>query len=173
MAGVVAVEPNGKTPRWWVLHSKPRAEKTVAEALEKQRVEHYLPLVAVHHSYSKSKATFHRPLFPGYVFLLGDYEARLAALKTNKLVSVIDVPDQQLFERELGNIRTALASGAPLTVFPALRAGVRFRVTSGPLRNLEGVIERIGSQARIFASVSVLGQSVTLEIDPGLLERVD
>lgn len=127
----------------------------------------------MHHTYSKSKVTFHRPLFPAYVFLLGNQDARLAALKTNKLVSVIDVPDQQLFERELGSIRTALASGEPLSVFPALRKGVRFRVTSGPLRDLEGVIERIGSQARIYASVSVLGQAVTLEIDPALLERID
>ncbi|GMU81581.1 MAG: hypothetical protein AMXMBFR47_14520 [Planctomycetota bacterium] len=168
-----AANEDGKAPRWWVLHTKPRAEKAVAGALEKQAIEFYLPLVAIQHTYAKSRATFHKPLFPGYVFLLGDSDARLVALQTNKLVSALSVPDQTLFEREIGNIRRALASGEPLSVFPALRAGARFRVTSGPLRDVEGVIERIGSQARIYASVSVLGQSVTLEIDPALLERID
>lgn len=169
------LEPGAATAvekRWWVLHTKPKAEKSVAAMLEKKRIQHFLPLVTVRHTYSNWQATFHKPLFPGYVFLMGNEDARVSALETNKLVSVLNVTDQELFAQEIGDIQRAVASGQRMNIFPALRAGARFRVTSGPLRDIEGVIERVGSQARIYAAVTVLGQSVTLEIDPALLERI-
>jgi transcription antitermination factor NusG len=169
---MVAQHPSaGRFKRWWALHTKPSAEKAVAAALTSRSIDHYLPLVEIHHTYAKSRATFSKPLFPGYVFLLGTDEDRLLALQTNRLVNVLHVPDQQRFCSELESVRVALTSGNPVRIYAALREGTRVRVTAGPLRGMEGVVERIGSRARIYASISVLGQSVTLEIDPAYLER--
>lgn len=167
------ISPSSSASRWWVLHTHPRAEKVVATALTERGIEFFLPLITARHSYAKSKVAFQKPLFPGYVFLLGDEHSRELALRTNKLVQVISVPDQARLESELAGIRRALASDVPLELFPAIRVGARCRVLRGPLLGLEGVVERVGTSTRIYLSVSALGQSVVVEIDAALLERVD
>jgi transcription antitermination factor NusG len=162
------------SPRaWCVLHTRPRTEKLVAERLVGAGIEHYLPLVVVRHTYAKSRIAFEKPLFPGYVFLRGGEDERLAALRTNKVVSTIRVGDQMQLERELAQIRTAIAAGAALDVFPALGVGARCRVVSGPLAGLEGVITGEASRSRLFLSVTALGQSAVLDIDAAMLERID
>ena len=54
---------------WWVLHSKPRAEKSIARQLVKHGVGFYLPLYEKHWRKNGRSQHSHLPLFPGYVFL--------------------------------------------------------------------------------------------------------
>lgn len=155
---------------WSVLHVRPRAEKVVAEALASHDVEHYLPLLSVRHTYAKSAPVFTKPLFPGYVFLRGGADARERALRTHRVVSVLPVLNQAQLDAELQQVRRALECGAPVELFPAIQAGVRCRVASGPLMGVEGVVVERGPRTRVFLSVTTLGQSAVLEIDIGLLE---
>lgn len=174
-AGLPAAAQDAPASRraWCVLHTRPRTEKLVAERLVHAGIEHYLPLVVVRHTYAKSRVAFEKPLFPGYVFLHGGEDDRLAALRTNKVVSTIRVGDQAQLERELAQIRAAIAAGAALDVFPALGVGAHCRVVSGPLLGLEGVITGGASRTRLFLSVTALGQSAVLDIDAAMLERID
>lgn len=158
--------------RWWVLHTRPRTEKLVAEALSKSGVAHFLPIIRAHHTYAKSKVVFEKPLFPGYVFLRGRDREREIALKTNRLVSVIAVADQSQIETELANVRKAIASDSVVELYPAIRVGTHCRVIGGALRGLEGQVVSEGGRSRLYLAVTLLGQSAVLEIDAGLLERV-
>src|SRR5438105_15606394 len=74
-----AVAPDG-AERWWVLHTRPRAEKALARKILARRLPFFLPL---HHRQWRSKGRLqssYLPLFPGYVFLRGDDDARVLAL---------------------------------------------------------------------------------------------
>src|SRR5262249_28002079 len=79
---------------WWVLHTRPRQEKSLARQLYSGRIPYYLPLIPRRWRLRGRLVTSHVPLFPGYVFLFGDRQERLSALMTNRVVRVLDVPAQ-------------------------------------------------------------------------------
>jgi transcription antitermination factor NusG len=159
--------------RWWVLHTRARNEKAVAASLEKLRINHFLPLVEHRRIYSGRVHLVKIPLFPGYVFLCGGSEDRLAALRTNRIANVLEVGDQERLKTDLRHIQRVVESNEPVELYPRLRRGCRCRVTSGVLAGLEGVVLRRRGPWRVYVGVEFLGQSAELEIDPMLLEVID
>jgi transcription antitermination factor NusG len=157
---------------WYVLHTKSRQEKILANELGARGVEYFLPLVKRPRFYGTRKAVVEEPLFPGYVFLFGDVDQAYVADRTKRVASIIHVADQRGLEWELKNIRLALSQEAPLDPYPHLTKGVRVEVRSGPFRGLQGLIEDKGKDTRLILRVEVLGRSVSLEIEGALLEPV-
>jgi transcription antitermination factor NusG len=68
---------------WYVLYTKPRTEKRVAEALEKNGISVYCPLITEVRQWKDRKKKLRVPLFTSYVFV------QLAGKKRNL---VFDVP---------------------------------------------------------------------------------
>ena len=57
---------------------------------------------------------------------------------------------------------------------PFLKAGVRVEVRSGPLRGLQGFVERrTGINRLILLQIEMPGRAVSLEIDPPLLDPIE
>jgi transcriptional antiterminator RfaH len=159
--------------RWWVLHTKARNEKAVAADLDRQHIQFFLPLVRRRHRYGRRSVQTKVPLFPGYVFLCGREEDRLAALKTRRVAHVLEVADQQRIRADLRQICRVVDSDEPVDLYPRLRKGSRCLVLRGSLAGLEGVVLRRRGPWRVFVGVEFLGQSAELDIDPALLELID
>jgi len=157
---------------WYVLHTKSRQEKILANELAARKVDHYLPLIKRPRFYGNRKAVVEEPLFPGYVFLFGDLDQAYLADRTKRVANIISVADQRQFEWELKNIRLALTHDVPLDPYPHLTRGVRVEVRSGPFQGLQGVIEDKGKDSRLILQVDVLGRAVSLEIHGALLEPI-
>ncbi len=113
------------------------------------------------------------PLFPGYMFLCGDEDDRLAAVKTGRIVRTIHVPDQEKLAAELSAIQRLLSAGMAVDAYPSLTKGKRCRVRSGPLRGVEGAVARKKGTSRFVVEISILGQGAAVEIDGELLEPID
>jgi transcription antitermination factor NusG len=159
--------------QWWVLHTRSRQEKKVAETLARHDTPCYLPVRASRRRYAKSVANFEVPLFPCYVFMWGETPACDAALRTNRVAHVLPVTDQERLTHELVQIDTALTSASVVNVYPQIRVGQRYRVTRGPLKDIEGVAVRQGRHFEVCLDVTMLGQSAAVEVDAALLVRVD
>jgi len=112
----------------------------------------------------------HLPLFPGYVFLHGDRDARLAALETNLLVNVLPVEDQQQLHADLARVYHLITSGAPLTPEERLQPGSRVEITRGALAGLEGKVIRRGKHLTLFVEVQFLQRAVSVEIESWMIE---
>jgi len=158
---------------WWVLQTRARHEKCVAEFLAERGVSHYLPLVAVHRTYPKRKVTFYLPLFPGYVFLAGDAGACELARRSNRVTSVLAVTDQEQLRQELIQVARALACGDAVQLHTGLQVGRRCRITRGPLQGVEGTVVREGRRCQFCLAVTMVGQSAMVEVDAALLEALD
>jgi len=159
--------------RWWVLHTRAQNEKRVASELERHGCAYYLPLVTVRHTYSRSRqAVFHKPLFPGYLFLCGDYRDCEIAWRTNRVANVLEVHDQERLRTELQHICRLIEGGRNVELYQGLQPGRRCRVVSGPLRGVEGVVLQWSGRTRLYVGVSMIGQSATVEIDATLLEAL-
>jgi len=155
--------------RWWVLHTRPRAEKTLARRFLDRGTSFYLPLHP--HVWVNRGRRFrsHLPLFPGYVFLHGGSEARLAALETNLVAHVIDVDDQDRLHGDLARVNQLLATGAPVTPEERLEPGDPVEVIRGPLAGLEGKVLQRGKHLKFVIEVQFLRRAVSAEVESWMI----
>jgi transcriptional antiterminator RfaH len=157
---------------WWLAHTKPRQEKAVAAALYCRQVCFYLPLVNRRSITRGRSRVASVPLFPGYVFIRGNENARLLALKTNRLITIQPVPDRALLHKQLGTFARLIAAGAPLVRETRLVPGERVQVKTGPFRGTEGVIVRRNRKTELVVSIDFLQQGASLLMDDCMLEPV-
>lgn len=163
----------GSAREWVVLHTRSRQEKAVARHLAAHSVPHFLPL--------KQQVTVTRgrrmkslvPLFPGYVFLFGEREDAFAAIETKRVCQILEVVDQQRFEREVAQIAAAIRAGADLDNHPRLAIGQRCRIAQGPFMGIEGIVINNQRITRLVLHVELLGQGASLEVEPACLERLN
>jgi transcription antitermination factor NusG len=159
--------------RWWCLHTRPLHEKTLARALRKRGVAHYLPQI-VYESRTPGgrKIRSMLPLFPGYMFLHGDAYQRAEAIEGNHLANILEVPDQSALEHDLRQIHQMLSSGLPIAPEPSPVVGATIRILAGPLQGLIGTVVRRGGRDRFEANVRFLGRGVTVELQDWQVETI-
>lgn len=154
---------------WIVLHARPRCEKKIILACEIQPVRFYLPLQQTRHRYGGRQRDFEKPLFPGYVFCQSLPKNRIWFKQNQLVANVLVVEDQQKLVDQLNQIQRALEAGRVVEVMPYLEAGRPVKITGGPLKGLEGVIDRQKGDERFVIHVEMIQQSLALEIDSSLL----
>ncbi len=178
LTGVGAIEtlPLEAWPgRWFVAHTRSRNEKVLAQELGRLGIPHYLPL-AQRMTRSRATRRISRsliPVFPGYVFFNGSDEQRYQALTTNRIANVLVVPNQQQLIAELKHVQLLLAGEDDFFVHEQLQVGEWGRITAGPLAGLEGMVTRRLNRLRLSMNVTILGQSISVEVDDAGVERID
>jgi len=165
--------PGVPAKRWFCLHTKPRQEKATARDLRSRRVSYYLPQV-VHEDRTPQgrKTRSVNPLFTGYLFLLGDEAERIQALRGNRLVRVIEVPDQGALRDDLRQVHRLLASGLAVVPEPVAPVGARVRILSGPLTGMTGRVVRRGKRDQFVALVQFLGSGAAVDLEDWQVEVI-
>lgn len=163
----------GGVGSWFVLHTKSRQEKALAQDLERMKIACYLPLVTKARFHGRRQVMVSEALFPSYIFLRGTRDEAFSADRTKRVANIIEVPNQERMDWELRNLWVALGCGATLDPYPFLRLGRRVVVRSGPFQGLQGFVEERLTWNRLILAVEMLGQAVSLEIDGSLLDPVD
>jgi len=158
--------------RWWVLHTRPRAEKSLARQCVGRELPFYLPLYHKKWRSGGRMQQSHLPLFPGYVFLRGDDRVRQAALETNLVAHVIPVADQQQLHADLVRLYQLIDSDAAVTPEDRLAEGMPVRIMHGPLAGMEGKVLRRDKNCRFFIEVRFLQRSVSAEIESWMIEAL-
>lgn len=151
--------------RWWVMHTRPRQEKSLARWLMASGSAFYLPAVERRCRIRGRVMTSRIPLFPGYLFLLADGPARVAALTSNRVVRSLDVADQSGLWQDLTQVNRLIASGLPVLPESRLAPGMAVEVTGGPLAGLRGTILRSATGNRLVVSVDFIQQGASVLID--------
>ena len=158
---------------WWVVHTRSRNEKALAQDLIGKNISYFLPMSwKIRHAKGRKIRTL-LPLFGGYMFFCGSEKERLEVLRTNRVANLLQVKDQQKLLTELVQIDQALQAGSNLVPHKYIEAGKRCRVTAGPLSGLEGVVATAKGAARLVLQVDMLGQAASVEIDTDIIEIVD
>jgi transcription antitermination factor NusG len=165
---------DGGARAWWCLHTLPRQEKAIARDLRQHGIAYYLPqAVNEKRTPQGRKIRSVAPLFTGYVFLLGDQAERLSAIRSNRLVNVLEVADQAGLTRDLRQVHRLLNSGLTVLPEPQMPVGARVRITSGPLLGMEGTVVRRGKRDQFVAVVNFLGRGAMVELEDWQVERLD
>jgi transcription antitermination factor NusG len=153
-----------------VAHTKPRCEKKLKQYCERERVAVTLPCVQSAHKYRGKTVVFDKPLFPGYVFMQLAIEQRRMVLQSDYLANLLDVFDQELFERQLREILAALESGCEVRLAPAIGKGMRVNVKAGPLRGMEGWVEERYGPTVVLLRLDFIGQAAAVRLEVTDLE---
>jgi hypothetical protein len=166
--------PGGEVAQsWWVLHTKPRAEKSLARKCLKGGISFFLPQYEKRRRITGQMRSAYLPLFPGYLFLRGDDDARLAALKTNLVVTSLTVPDQAQLHGDLLRLYRLISAGAALTPEDKLSPGMWVEITSGPLLGLTGKIVRRGGNSRFVVEVQFIQRGVSANLESWTIRPID
>ncbi len=161
---------------WTPVHVRPRCEKVVAGYCDGLGVAVYLPLRRRAKRYQRRTVETFLPMFPGYLFAHLQPEAISAVMQCNRIANLLRM-NAAAEARLIGELRSLQILeranlGHQLIVAPELVAGTAVTLVSGPLRGLEGIVERRHSGARVTVNVDLLGQSVAVDLDAGEVEIV-
>lgn len=162
--------PQSGDSRWWVLHTRPRAEKTLARRFWDRSVDFFLPQFQKEWCSRGRRLRSYLPLFPGYVFLHGDFQQRVAALETNLVVQVLTVSDQPQLHADLQRVYRLITTGAAITPEDRLEPGDSIRIAKGPLAGLDGKVIRRGTRLRLVVEIQMLNQAVSAVVESWMLE---
>ena len=157
---------------WWVLHTRPRQEKSLARALHEARVPYYLPQVRRRSLVRGRPVESHLPLFPGYAFLLADREERVTALATGRIARSLAVADQARLWDDLGRLHRLLACGLPVSRADGPAPGTWVVIRSGPLEGLRGKVLQVVSGRRFVVQVDFIHQGASVLLEDCRLEPV-
>ena len=162
--------PNRK---WWCIYTLVRREKDLMRKLLSKSIPFYAPVIPKRYRSAAGRIrTSYIPLFANYVFMFGDESDRYEAMTTNCVAKYTIVKEPEQLVEDLRQIRTIINADIPLTPEANLSGGDRCRIKSGPFRDYEGVVVRRGGKTCFLVSVRLLEQSVSMEIDEGLLEPI-
>jgi transcription antitermination factor NusG len=150
---------------WWALHTRPRAEKSLARHLLARNLSFFLPIYQ--HQWRNRGRLFraYMPLFPGYIFLRGDHQTRMRALETNQVARAIPVADAAQLRSDLARVYRMMQAGMLLAPEELLQPGAAVSITAGPLAGLEGKILRRGKQLRFIVEVNFLQRGASVEME--------
>ena len=163
---------------WYVIQTKPRREKQVGSALERQGIQVYLPLVQVRRVNPRASPV--TPFFPGYLFARADLacvgvsapnwvpgSVRLLGFD-GEPAAVPDVIVEHIRERISDMERKYDLGSGPF------QPGDQLRIVGGPFRDLDAVFDRaLSPSGRVQVLVKFLGRIVRGEVDLSMLEKID
>jgi transcription antitermination factor NusG len=167
------VLPGSEFGDWFILRTRARQEKIIAQDLAARSIGAYVPLVRAIRYHGGRRTRVDLPLFPGYVFLRGSVDEAYEADRTRRIAQIIKVADQDRLDAELTSLWLALGSEAPLNPYPHLKTGVWVEVRSGPFQGVKGLIQDRSRTNLLILQVHILGQAVCLEIDGSLLDVIE
>ncbi len=157
---------------WYVAHTRPRREKKLAEYCQREGFLVTLPCYRSAHKYRGKTVTFQKPLFPGYVFLQLLTQQRQKVFQSDYVANLLDVPDQETFKRQLGDILQALETDLEVFLAPHISAGSRVRIKSGPLRGLEGWVQERAGVTLVLLRLDFISQAAAVKIEATDLELI-
>lgn len=160
--------------RWYVAYTYPRHEKAVSDQLVHKGVENFLPTLTKISRWKDRAVKIEQPLFPGYIF------TRISAREKLKVVSVPSVIRMLSFnevpvpvnDSDIEALMLCVSRGGTLRPHHFTAIGERVKVKEGMFDGLEGFVIRHHNGCSLVVTVSLIQQSVSLEIEESFLERV-
>jgi transcription antitermination factor NusG len=169
---------NTQTARWYLLYTKPRAEKKVALELGLKGYELFLPLQRTLKQWSDRKKWVEEPLFKGYIFINTVLEKNFYdILNTNGVVkfvnferqpAVVDVREMELVKRLLGEVDINFSA----IELNSLQLGDEVEIIAGPLIGHRGRLSKIQGPNKVILTLSSIQQGLVVTLPAEFIRGV-
>jgi transcription antitermination factor NusG len=154
------------TKQWYALQTRSRHEKQVAQRIEAQSLEAFLPVHCSRHRWKNGvHADVELPLFPCYLFAKASIYDRLRLLRVPGVLGFAASTSNPtaIAESDMALLRTATEQ-LRAEPHPYLVAGDWVRIIAGPLAGMEGVLTRKKHEYRVVLSIETIMRSIVVEV---------
>lgn len=138
---------------WYVVYSRPRCEKKIAETLAESGVGHYCPLNKVEKQWSDRRKTVLEPLFKGYVFVQLEEKHKWEIRKVDGVLNFVHWLGKPAIvpQEEIDTIRKFLHEFDNVTVTnTAIHVNDAVVIKQGIMMDYHGlVLEITGNRAKV------------------------
>jgi transcriptional antiterminator RfaH len=157
--------------RWYVVHTRPHAERRAYAHLERQGFTTYLPRTLKRRRHARRIETVEAPLFPRYLFVAIDLSAqRWRAIQSTIGVSHLvcngndpaPVPDAVI-----AALRSHEQDGyVRLPARPLFQPGEVVRILDGAFATCLGLYDGMADGERVAVLLDLLGRKVRILLEP-------
>jgi transcription elongation factor/antiterminator RfaH len=161
---------------WYVIQTKPGDEGRVKTNLLKQEIETFLPLLETYQYCAGKMVQKIKPLFTNYLFARLDLDLHYYKVKWTRGVNKIlgngkePVP---LSEEVIQAIKERSGKDNLVKLEDEVKGGDLVQVTSGPLKNLRGVFQKMMSgKGRVKILLSLIGVDVPVQMSKWQIKKV-
>jgi transcription antitermination factor NusG len=144
----------------------------LVEYCDRQQIATTLPCYESAHKYRGKTVTFTKPLFPGYVFLRLEPARKDVVRQSDHVANLLEVFDQETFDRQLRDISTALEAKVGVMLAPAIGEGMRVRIKSGALEGIEGWVEERYGMSTVLLRLDFISQAAAIKVEANQLEPI-
>jgi transcription antitermination factor NusG len=155
-----------------VAHTRPRREKKLVDFCARHAFAATLPCYDSAHKYRGKTVVFRKPLFPGYVFLRLEPVQRDTVRQNDHVANLLEVFDQETFEKQLDDILKALESSLGVRLAPAIGEGMRVRIKDGPLQGIEGWVEQRYGVSTVLLRLDFISQAAAVKLEAHQLQLI-
>ena len=150
---------------WYVLYTKPRQEKKIADSLNSIGIEAYCPLVTVVKQWSDRKKKVQTPLINSYVFVNIEEHHREAVFKVSGIVRYLFWLGKPAVVRaiEIEALKKSLEGIVTSFEVSAIQKDTIYKIPEGPFQGFEGIVKNINATTIQLLLVD-LGFFITLTI---------
>ncbi|RED19620.1 transcription antitermination factor NusG [Flavobacterium cutihirudinis] len=143
---------------WYVLYTKPKWEKKVAEKLNQAGFECYCPLITQIKQWSDRKKKVEVPLFNSYVFIKIDEKDRNTVFKIPGVIRYLFWLGKPAIVRteEINAIQASLkATNISEIAVTSIQVGDRIKLDSGVFSNQNAIVQEVSKTHYILVLESL------------------
>ena len=149
---------------WFVIYTKSRNEKKVAELLQKNGVEVFCPLVKLKKNWSDRTKIVETPLFNSYVFVNLPEKDRNLVFNVPGVIRYLFWLKKPAIvkDSEIENLKNILHETMDSFTIENYQIGDTIKISEGVFKGIDGVIEK-QSKNKLHVILENVGIKITLQ----------
>ncbi len=162
--------------KWYVMYTRSRAEKKVADMLKEEGVEVYLPMVEELRQWSDRKKKVQKALFNGYVFVKTNRNNLWNCLKVPGAVKFVYFSGEHAIIRDedVETIQRVVATGVAIeTDGSDIGPGEKVKVIGGSLEDMIGECIEKGNKDYFLIRIPGIYQNMLVSIPRKFLQVLE
>jgi len=164
-----------KTPKWYAVYTRPRAEKLVYQRLLESEIEAFLPMQKTIRQWSDRKKLIEKPLLSSYIFVNTVPKKFPIVFKTFGVVKFVTFEGQPvpIPQKQIDNLKLLINSDAEIEVTSEkFDPGDNVEVTNGSLVGLTGELVGRGGNRRVLVRLDNLEVNIVVTIPVTFLRKL-
>jgi len=158
-----------------VVYVASRREKKVAELLNRDGFENFLPLIKTKRKWSDRTKVVEVPLFNSYVFVKSNEAIRDKILQTPGVVKFLryNEGDAQVTDQIVEGLKKALDKGYTFINSDELKLelGAKVEVIAGPFKGISGRIANYNNSNYVLIDLEAIGKQMCVKIAKNYIQN--
>ena len=154
---------------WIVINTRPHAESTALENLQRQAFETYCPMLRKRRSHARTVSMVLRPLFPGYLFARGGMNGRRwrPILSTHGVRNVVRAGDEPsvIDSSFIDSLKAREIDGAIARPANPYAIGQKVQIAGGAYDGIVTTIIDLAEEERVVVLLEMLKRTTRLTLD--------